>query len=83
MKLKNCMIGAALLSAGLLMTAPQVSAAVATPGAIAPQAQMLLDVAPRATPVQYGYCRRAYRLCRYRWGYGWRFRRCMHIRGCL
>lgn len=33
--------------------------------------------------VQYSnYCRRWYRECRYRWGAGWRFRRCMRIHGC-
>ena len=30
----------------------------------------------------YGYCRRWYRECRYRWGAGWRFRRCMRIHRC-
>jgi hypothetical protein len=37
--------------------------------------------------VQYGYgyrrrCRHWHRTCRYRWGYGWRYRRCMRIHGC-
>ncbi len=29
------------------------------------------------------YCAAWYRECRIRWGYGWRFRRCMAIRNCI
>lgn len=36
-----------------------------------------------ATLIQYGYCANWYRICRYRWGYGYPFRRCLAIRGCL
>lgn len=33
--------------------------------------------------VQYRrYCRRWHRECRARWGWGWRFRRCMRRHGC-
>ncbi|MGE0024151.1 MAG: glycosyl hydrolase family 5 [Hyphomicrobium sp.] len=33
--------------------------------------------------VAYGrYCRRWYRECRARWGFGWRFRRCLVRHGC-
>lgn len=36
-----------------------------------------------AEAVQYRSCRRVYRMCAYRWpGHGWRFRRCMRLRGC-
>ena len=30
----------------------------------------------------YRYCRRWRRECRYRWGGGWRYRRCMRRHGC-
>lgn len=30
----------------------------------------------------YRYCRRWHSECRYRWGYGWRYRRCMARHGC-
>ena len=34
-------------------------------------------------PVQYRrYCRRWNRECRARWGWGWRYRRCMRRHGC-
>lgn len=32
--------------------------------------------------VQWRYCRRWHRACRYRWGRGWRYRRCMRRHGC-
>ncbi|MDX2265587.1 MAG: hypothetical protein NW215_11535 [Hyphomicrobiales bacterium] len=48
---------------------------VVAPAPAQPRARSLVQ------PV--GYCASWFRECRYRWGYGWRFRRCMAIRGCL
>jgi hypothetical protein len=40
-------------------------------------------VGSEAVQVQHGRCFYWYRVCRIRWGYGWRFRRCMAIHACL
>ncbi len=57
---------------------------------IAPSASSAAEVsrAPAAAQssvvnVQYGRCVRWRRICRDRWGFGWRFRRCMGVHGCL
>ncbi len=58
-------------SGGSALSAPAASMASALP-------QMTL-----VEQAQYrNYCRRWYRECRYRWGAGWKFRRCLRIRGC-
>lgn len=64
-----------LMLAGLLLAAPSARAAPLTP------ATPVLD-GKLVQPAQYGYCRRWYRECRYRWGGGWRFDRCMRVHGC-
>jgi hypothetical protein len=70
------MAGAVMLLPAMTMaeTLPQMQAAVIAKSSVSPSL---------VTKVQHGYCVDAYRLCRYRWGGGWRFRRCLAIRGCL
>ena len=60
---------------GLVLAGSSAMAAPVTP------APPVLDSSP-VQQVQYGYCRRWYHECRYRWGAGWRFRRCMRVHGC-
>ena len=70
-----------------------LAAAIAGPLAVADQAgaASLPKLAPIAggqslgEPVQYrNYCHRWRRECAHRWGWGgWRYRRCLSIRGCL
>ncbi|MCH9808261.1 MAG: hypothetical protein K0U74_11065 [Alphaproteobacteria bacterium] len=36
----------------------------------------------RAACRRRGRCHRRHRVCRNRWGYGWRFRRCLRRAGC-
>jgi hypothetical protein len=81
MMLKHLVAAAAFAAAGLAASAPASAAPVSGPAAPLALAG-LMDAKPLVTPVQYRCCRHTYRLCRYRWGYGWRFRRCMRIRGC-
>lgn len=61
--------------------------AIATTGYAAPISHALTSIASTqdtVVPVQYrNYCGRWYQECRARWGAGWRFRRCLAIRGCL
>jgi hypothetical protein len=69
--------GAALLAiAAIPFSASGASAAGMTPMTRLPAMDNLIE------KTQYRYCRRWNRECRYRWGYGWRYRRCMRIRGC-
>ena len=68
---------AALLTiGGIMLFGSTVAAAPATPIHPAVDSALVMKVQ------YYGYCRRWYRECRYRWGAGWRFRRCMRIHGC-
>lgn len=75
---KSLLIGALLT--GLALHQPPVATAAAGAGLeqfSAPAAQTLIE------KVQYRrHCRRWYRICRFRWGYGWRFRRCLRRHGC-
>lgn len=65
----------ALMLGSLLFVGPSASAAPLTP--ITPVVDSEL-----VQQVQYNYCRRWYNECRYRWGAGWRFRRCMRAHSC-
>jgi hypothetical protein len=57
---------------------------VAQPAAAAPMTQVPQTLTGEALveQVQWRYCRRWHRECRFRWGYGWRYRRCMRRHGC-
>lgn len=81
MKTSKLVLAGAALAATLAM-AP-VSSASASQNLLASIASVAETANPNVTKAQYGYCRRWYRECRYRWGGGWRFRRCLAIRGCL
>jgi hypothetical protein len=71
----------AALAAGALL-ALGVPSANAAPPAPAPLSKVLSQSSV-TEPVQFRrYCRRWHRECRARWGWGWRFRRCMARRGC-
>jgi hypothetical protein len=56
----------------------------ATPGTAAPMSPVpqTLRGEVLVEQVQYRYCRRWNRECRYRWGRGWDYRRCMRRHGC-
>jgi hypothetical protein len=71
----SSLLAAALALGGLVLTGPSAMAAPVTP--IHPVVN-----STHVQQVHYGYCRRWYRECRYRWGAGWRFRRCMRAHGC-
>ena len=76
MHLKTVAAGLAFASAAwLAVPAAQAAPLAQTP--IEMRADTLIEkVQPRR------FCRRWYRECRWRWGGGWRFRRCMRRRGC-
>lgn len=59
-------------------------AVLAQPAAAAPMSAVPQTLAgeTQVEKVQWRYCRRWHRECRYRWGYGWRYRRCMRRHGC-
>lgn len=77
MVFKTSLLGAAFLTIAYAGTSP---ASAATPLVQTPMAGVAEK--PLVATVHYRTCRRVYGLCRYRWGYGWRFRRCMRARGC-
>ncbi len=76
--MKKYLLMAALLAGACL--APQVSYAAAG----LPQSQSPSIAAGDSLVQQahYGRCRFWRHECRRRWGFGWRFRRCMVIHGC-
>ncbi len=49
---------------------------------ITPIGKALSSATSNVETVQFRSCRRWYRECRIRWGWGPRFRRCMIRRGC-
>jgi len=65
----------AMMLGSLLLVGPSARAASLTPAAPVLDSKLV-------QPVHYNYCRRWYAECRYRWGAGWRFRRCMRVHGC-
>ncbi len=75
---KATLLGAVLIAAASFAGSP-ASAASAIPQSTP---LVLMEANGLVTKAHYGYCRHWYRVCRYRWGFGWRFRRCMRIRGC-
>jgi len=76
MHLKTVAAGVALASV-VWFTAPAAQAAPLAQTPIGVTADTLVEKA------RWGrYCRRWYRECRWRWGGGWRFRRCMRRHGC-
>lgn len=77
-KLKH-MIAGALLAVTLSTGAAAASDILTAPTPLTPETRTQSLV----TPAGYPYCAAWYRECRYRWSYGWRFRRCLAIRGCL
>lgn len=73
--LRNLLIAGALVCGSLMLSGTAAVAAPMTP------IQPVLN-GSQVHQVHYSYCRRWYRECRYRWGAGWRFRRCMRLHGC-
>ncbi len=79
---KSLIAGAAFAVSALALTMSTGAFAASAPG------QMIsptLATQSLVEHVQYGYryrCRRWHRTCRARWGYGWRYRRCMRNHGC-
>ncbi|WP_083567028.1 hypothetical protein [Hyphomicrobium sp. CS1GBMeth3] len=71
----------AALAAGAVLCFGAASASAAPPAAT-PMGKTLSQ-SVLTEPVQYRrYCRRWSRECRVRWGWGWRYRRCMRRHGC-
>lgn len=73
--LRYLLIAGALVYSSLMLNGTAAVAAPMTP------IQPVLN-GSQVHQVHYSYCRRWYRECRYRWGAGWRFRRCMRLHGC-
>jgi predicted transglutaminase-like cysteine proteinase len=70
-----------LVASAFLFAAPMpsASAAPASPAA----SPSLAGSQSVIEPVQFRrFCRRWHRECRARWGFGWRYRRCMIRHGC-
>jgi hypothetical protein len=73
---RSLVVASALAMGSLTLAHPAAAA-----GPAAPLNQSLAGEAI-VEQVQWRYCRRWHRECRYRWGYGWRYRRCMRRHGC-
>jgi hypothetical protein len=77
--LNRSAIALSVAASVLLFTAPTSSAAPTS----ASVGQSLVGAQSATEPVQFRrHCRRWHRECRARWGFGWRFRRCMVRHGC-
>lgn len=71
----------AALATGAMLCTSLPSASAAPPAT--PLVGELLSQSTLTEPANYRrYCRRWYRECRVRWGWGWRFRRCLRRHGC-
>jgi hypothetical protein len=75
------MLRSLIVAAGLAVGSLPILAqpAIAVPMSPAPQ---VLAGEGLVEQVQFRYCRRWHRECRYRWGHGWLYRRCMRRHGC-
>jgi len=73
---RGVIVALALATGGVLVGGQPAAA-----GAM-PPAHQTLGGEVHVEQVQYRYCRRWNRECRSRWGYGWRYRRCMRRHGC-
>ena len=74
---KALSLAAVALGAGMLFATTAQSAPVS-----APQTPLVADKS-LLEPARYGSrCRAWRRTCSYRWGWGWRYRRCMRNHGC-
>lgn len=71
----------AAVAAGAMLCFALPAAQAAPPASAPPIGKSLLG-ASGAEPAQFRRCRRWYRECRARWGWGWRFRRCMRRHRC-
>jgi hypothetical protein len=70
---------------GLALFAAALCGNAASAAQISSGSQLPLVSSQAASPIQkiqFGHCARWHRICRARWGFGWRFRRCMRIHGC-
>jgi hypothetical protein len=75
---KSLSLAALALGAGLLISASAVQAApVSAPQTDTVAGKSLLEPARR-----WNRCRAWRRTCAHRWGWGWRYRRCMRNHGC-
>lgn len=70
------LLAAGAVCAMISFGVPSTQAAPITPAAKSLAVELTVE------HVQMRYCRRWYRECRARWGWGWRFRRCMARHGC-
>ena len=73
---RNLMLAIGLAGGSLLFGVSTAAAAPLSPANQTLTAEAIVEKA------QYRYCRRWNRECRYRWGGGWRYRRCMARHGC-
>jgi hypothetical protein len=76
MMLRSLIVAAGLAFGSLPIFAQPAIAAFMSPAPEVLAGEGLVEQA------QFRYCRRWHRECRYRWGYGWRYRRCMRRHGC-
>jgi hypothetical protein len=74
--IRGVVVASALAISGILVGGEPAAAAPTFPTHQALRGEDIVQ------QVQYRYCRRWHRECRYRWGYGWRYRRCMRRHGC-
>ena len=72
---RTLLFAATLAGAGLV-------AGFGTSGTAAPLSPNKISHVDGVTQVQYRRCRSWNRECRFRWGGGWRYRRCMARHGC-
>ncbi|MBN8910762.1 MAG: glycosyl hydrolase family 5 [Rhizobiales bacterium] len=71
-----------VVASAFLFAAP-VSSASAAPASPSPGQSAAASQSVLVEPVQFRrHCRRWNRECRARWGFGWRYRRCMIRHGC-
>lgn len=78
--MRKLTLAAAAAGAMLCMGLPAANAA---PPAATPALGKSLSGPNLTEPVNYRrYCRRWNRECRARWGWGWRYQRCMARHGC-
>jgi hypothetical protein len=73
---RGVVVASTLVMGGMLVTGQSAAAAPTLPVGQTLRGEGIVQQA------QYRYCRRWHRECRYRWGYGWRYRRCMRRHGC-